>query len=367
MNYLLAVYIPIILSVVWAAGSLFRKGRRTDVCVILFGGAIVVTNGLIRHFFFEGYQLPVAVNAVQQVLASLIVPTAYIFFSSQMGRSWWNGTSITLLSLIALLLCPNILIVGGGQYPTGQEALNLGFRSLCYVSRSGELYEFEISDFIIALQAVVTMIRLAPTFRKILRYGLELSSDVKRFLVWWAFAVLFIVFASLNSTPEEGAAMNIFCHLFFMALVTSIFVLLGRGFDLRPVLVTKENDVKTEEPVELDEFVQRSHEMAARLRAMIDEQKIYLESGYSKDRVITEFGTNRTYFAKMMKAEFGCSFSDLLNNKRVEEAKQLLVSTDDPLVDICQQSGFSDPSYMIKVFKHHTGYTPMEWKGRNKR
>lgn len=40
-----------------------------------------------------------------------------------------------------------LLIVTGGQFPTGQEALNLGFRSLCYVSRSGELYEFEISDF----------------------------------------------------------------------------------------------------------------------------------------------------------------------------------------------------------------------------
>lgn len=35
--------------------------------------------------------------------------TSTFIFSRQMGRSWWNGTSITLLSLIALLLCPNSL------------------------------------------------------------------------------------------------------------------------------------------------------------------------------------------------------------------------------------------------------------------
>lgn len=95
---------------------------------------------------------------------------------------------------------------------------------------------------------------------------------------------------------------------------------------------------------------------------MFFEQRVYLQSGYNADKAVSELGTNRTYFYRMIKTQFKCTFSELLNRERVKEVKHLLETTDESLVVIAEKCGFSDASYMIKVFKHEVGQTPKEWR-----
>lgn len=365
MNYLLVVYIPILLIIAWSVRSTYRRGRKFDASMLLGCGVIVVTNALIKHFVFEGYQLPLWLSCIQQILTSLIVPLAYTLFARQAGRTWFNETTILLLALILFLLFPNLVVISDtSKMVDVSQMRNIGFRSFCIVG-SNKIIQYTISDFIIGLQAVITMTRVLPAYHKQKRYGLELSKDMKRFLLWWLFAVLFIVFASLNSTLGIAEpVMNGICHVLFMLIVTSIFFLMGRGFDLRPVIVTRKNDVKQTESVELDSFVRQSQDMAQKLRTLIEEKHIHLECGYNADKAIAELGTNRTYFYKMVKAEFRCTFSELLNRERVKNVKTLLETTDDSLMIIAEKSGFSDPSYMIKVFKQETKLTPNEWRER---
>lgn len=59
--------------------------------------------------------------------------------------------------------------------------------------------------------------------------------------------------------------------------------------------------------------------------------------------------------------------SDLINKKRIEHIKHLLLTTDYSLMVIADMSGYSDQSYMIKVFKHHVGCTPGDWREKQKR
>lgn len=366
MNYLLVVYIPILLTIAWAVRSTYHRGRKFDAAMLLGCGVIVVANAMIKHFVFEGCALPVWLSCIQQVLSSLIVPMAYTFFARQAGRSWHNETTILLLALILFLLFPNLIVISDASKITAVGPMaNIGFRSFCIVGNDNHIVQYTISDFIIGLQAIITMIRVLPAYHKQKRYGLELSKDMKQFLLWWLFAVLFIVFASLNSTLGIAEpVMNGICHVLFMLIVTSIFFLLGRGFDLRPVIVIRENDIKLTEPVELDSFVRQSQDMAQKLRTLIDEKHIHLECGYNADKAIAELGTNRTYFYKMVKAEFRCTFSELLNKERVKSVKNLLETTDYSLMIIAEKCGFSDPSYMIKVFKQETRLTPNEWRER---
>lgn len=107
--------------------------------------------------------------------------------------------------------------------------------------------------------------------------------------------------------------------------------------------------------------------MAQRIRILFADKHVYLQNGYSAENAIKELGTNRTYFHRMVKAEFGCSFSDLINKKRVEHIKHLLLTTDYSLMVVADLSGYSDQSYMIKVFKHHVGCTPGEWRENQKK
>lgn len=367
MHYLLVIYIPIVLTILWAVRRTDGKGDRVNALLLLACGAIVVTNGVIRHFVFDGFELPNWLCAVQQVLASLIVPLAYTFFARLAGRAWNNETTLSLFALLGFLLFPNLVVMTDGTFPTdAMKPEPLAFHSFCIIGTGGSRYEYTIADFIIVLQAIVTLIRLLPIYHTIKRYGLSLSTDVKLFLAWWVSAVAFIVFSSFNSTIGMAEpVMNTTCHVLFMFVVIWIFYLLGKGFDLRPVFVTEEEDVKEKEPVELDTFVQQSKEMAERVKALVYEQRVYLQSGYNADKAVSELGTNRTYFYRMIKTQFKCTFSELLNRERVKEVKHLLETTDESLVVIAEKCGFSDASYMIKVFKHEVGQTPKEWRDKN--
>ncbi|WP_410016848.1 helix-turn-helix domain-containing protein [Tenacibaculum sp. HL-MS23] len=61
----------------------------------------------------------------------------------------------------------------------------------------------------------------------------------------------------------------------------------------------------------------------------------------------------------------GKSFTDFLNEKRVKQAKLLLLDTDYAkytITSIGLESGFNSKSTFYTVFKKHTGCTPVQFK-----
>ena len=58
-----------------------------------------------------------------------------------------------------------------------------------------------------------------------------------------------------------------------------------------------------------------------------------------------------------------------LTNLRIEEAKRLLKDPEQKIADIAVKCGFSNSKYIDKIFKKQSGYTPTEFrlKNRNKK
>lgn len=65
---------------------------------------------------------------------------------------------------------------------------------------------------------------------------------------------------------------------------------------------------------------------------------------------------------RRFKAATGSSLIEYLQNLRVEEAKRLLESTDLPMEDISEQTGYSDTSFFRRLFKRLTGLTPSKYR-----
>lgn len=63
-----------------------------------------------------------------------------------------------------------------------------------------------------------------------------------------------------------------------------------------------------------------------------------------------------------IKDKFRQTFQQLLFYSRIEHAAKLLLSTDDRIIDISMECGFSDPKYLIKHFKQCFKYTPQEFR-----
>lgn len=96
----------------------------------------------------------------------------------------------------------------------------------------------------------------------------------------------------------------------------------------------------------------------------------YIERCY--DRKITledlseKAGYSYNFFCKFFKEHTGMSFVDYLNGVRIKNAKNLLLTTDDTVTDICLKTGFSSLSYFNRVFKNLNGITPTEYRKKEK-
>ncbi|OKP93709.1 response regulator [Paenibacillus sp. P32E] len=81
-----------------------------------------------------------------------------------------------------------------------------------------------------------------------------------------------------------------------------------------------------------------------------------------------QFHMNSTYLGQLFRKETGCSFSEYVNEKRIEAAKGLLKRTQLKISDIALQVGFSNTDYFIEKFKGMVGVPPSVYKysGNNK-
>lgn len=73
-------------------------------------------------------------------------------------------------------------------------------------------------------------------------------------------------------------------------------------------------------------------------------------------------GLTPTYLAHMVKKETGRTFLELLTERRLDRAKELIVHTAMPISKIADMVGFSDFAYFARRFKQLTGMSPSRYR-----
>lgn len=68
------------------------------------------------------------------------------------------------------------------------------------------------------------------------------------------------------------------------------------------------------------------------------------------------------YLAHLLKKETGKTFTDLVTERRLELAQQLLTQSNQPIGSIAQASGFVDGAYFARRFKQRFGQTPRAYR-----
>lgn len=84
----------------------------------------------------------------------------------------------------------------------------------------------------------------------------------------------------------------------------------------------------------------------------------YYRGNITTEQIAKDIGYNTSYFCTIFKQNFGISFKQYLNERRIEYATTWLRNL--PLSEIPEALGFSDYNYFCRVFKKHTGVTPTE-------
>ncbi|WP_042222054.1 response regulator transcription factor [Oceanobacillus manasiensis] len=104
--------------------------------------------------------------------------------------------------------------------------------------------------------------------------------------------------------------------------------------------------------------------------SLVEDVIEYLQTGYSDEISLKllgqKFYINPIYLGQLFHKEIGISFSEYLNEMRLEKAKDLLLHTHEKAGKIGKKAGYSDPTYFYKQFKKHYGVTPNEYRTINK-
>lgn len=71
------------------------------------------------------------------------------------------------------------------------------------------------------------------------------------------------------------------------------------------------------------------------------------------------------YLSDLLKKETGMNAQDHIHYYLIEEAKEILLTTDKNISEIAYSLGFEYPQYFSKLFKQKTGNTPQEYRNMN--
>lgn len=101
-------------------------------------------------------------------------------------------------------------------------------------------------------------------------------------------------------------------------------------------------------------------------QAVIDKVVCYIQENYSSNISLNDIAKtvylSPSYLSSMITSETGKSFTDILNEVRIQKAIELLKDPGLRITDIAYAVGFKEPQYFSIVFKKLTQLTPRDYR-----
>ena len=182
-------------------------------------------------------------------------------------------------------------------------------------------------------------------------------------LFTWAYAL--IVLITDNRLQHIGISEN--GVLFLLTLI--VWLICAYGLRQRPGF----EDSITAEPNDLPEEEKRTYQrsgltdgnlnhIAAKLDAEIKQNKVHLDPELTLTSLSKKLAEPSQYISQTLSQQLETTFFDFINQARIEDAKQMLVTSKQSVLDIALATGFNSRSSFYKAFKKFAGVTPSQFR-----
>ncbi|PIR39118.1 MAG: hypothetical protein COV35_04450 [Alphaproteobacteria bacterium CG11_big_fil_rev_8_21_14_0_20_39_49] len=154
------------------------------------------------------------------------------------------------------------------------------------------------------------------------------------------------------SRARYDFAKIIFKIAFIYMVMTSIFRVFTDLFDVGlPPLSLKKNSLTKYE-----------QSLSEKIYILLEDRKVYREVGFNRAKLSETLNISEHMLSRIINIKFKKSFSDLANDYRVKEAKDLLSNSESPVTDISYDVGFNSIASFNRVFKSLTGKSPTQYR-----
>lgn len=350
--------VPVIGATLWALYTKLKQKKTMDFFLLLMSVIAASVNFCVVYQMMLS-DISVSLHLVQMAAGSSVVPLLYHYFSRQVGKQTPNHATIVLLWVIAAFtFVPQIIFYSPSETLEIPEG-GLKPYVIYYLSHGEKLFSMNTGDLVVTLQCLVTFVRIVGLVFILRRHNLYLNGKVYSFLSCWFATIVFIIMVSSMSHDDLCSPWGSWFYFTSVAILEVFMsMLIAKGYDLCPI-ETEQGEVVEDVAVYLR---QQYSSNAAKLRRMMEEEQLFLDTQLTADRVISMLGTNHTYFSQMMSSEWRMSFSEYLNSLRIAHVRKLLADDSLTISMAATQSGFADAGYMSRKFKEKYGVTPSEWR-----
>lgn len=104
-------------------------------------------------------------------------------------------------------------------------------------------------------------------------------------------------------------------------------------------------------------------ELFETVRRRLEDDRLYLDSGLTLERLAALTGLSRHHLSEVLNRHAGKNFYEVINGYRIDHVcRRLQQGTDQTVLDIALEAGFSSKSTFNAIFKRHTGTTPTRFR-----
>lgn len=98
----------------------------------------------------------------------------------------------------------------------------------------------------------------------------------------------------------------------------------------------------------------------------INDALSYIEENYHENITLESISNtlylNKCYFCTLFKEQTGKSFSNYLNEIRIDKSKELLKNKKLSILEIAHAVGYNNQTYFNSLFKKYTNITPLQYR-----
>ncbi|MBA5630580.1 helix-turn-helix domain-containing protein [Moheibacter lacus] len=232
---------------------------------------------------------------------------------------------------------------------------------------------FEIFNVIFSLILILASFRLIQNYE---RNRIVKSNKHPKMVVRWLKTISFILLVLCLYWPiplyfeinHDLETSELYFYPLWLGLAVTIYTLGHIGLYQYGVVQEQKSirNYSNNQTIAIHVEVENSkNENVEAFENYIKIEKNYQNPDLSLELVADELGINKSYLSRIINNEIGKSFTDYVNEMRVEEAKIYLANPDFKnytLLAIGLEAGFNSKSVFNAAFKKFTGMTPSEYR-----